>query len=309
MNDLDDLLRPLSREGAQQGPPVEWIFERVRWRRARRRLLGVAVVVAVLAAGVPLWRAAIREPDQVTTVGEADDPDPSPPVSDGPEDGDGEEGSAGRSVRAVDQGFTLDESDSGELESVSYGVVVHNPADQVAVGVRLQARFVDQHNDAEVLTDSTTLAVVLPGEAFGFGREVVPEEPGAVTDTVAMQVEVSEPECWWSDGAGDVTVGDVAATWLDDQTSSVTTFQASSTFNQELVFDSWAVYRDASGRILGGSESVTPLIPPGGTVTGEILSFVPLPDADLSRTDVFVDRRNFSTLTGDDESACPGGDP
>jgi hypothetical protein len=166
-----------------------------------------------------------------------------------------------------------------------YGVVLQNPnPDLMATGVRVVTRVLDP-NGTELVTDSTLLNAVMPGERMALGRTLI--EPVANPTQLAVAVEVS---AWMRPASPDGRlVAEGVVTEPEPNGGAVTRFAVRSTWPEaEEGVDVTAVYRAADGRILGAESTVLPSVPPGGTTEGQIRLLSPIPD--VTTTDVFVGR-------------------
>jgi hypothetical protein len=166
-----------------------------------------------------------------------------------------------------------------------YGVVLLNPnPDLVAVGVRVVTRILDPAG-VELLTDSTLLNGVMPGQRMALGRTLI--EPIVDPTQLAITVEVS---AWLEPASVD---GALTATGVvtepEENGGAVTRFTVHSTWPEpEEGVDVTAVYRAADGRILGAESTTLASVLPGSDVPGQIRLLSPIPD--LVTTEVFVGR-------------------
>lgn len=166
-----------------------------------------------------------------------------------------------------------------------YGVVLLNPnPDLVAVGVRVVTRILDPAG-VELLTDSTLLNGVMPGQRMALGRTLI--EPIVDPTQLAITVEVS---AWLEPASAD---GALTATGVvtepEENGGAVTRFTVHSTWPEpEEGVDVTAVYRAADGRILGAESTTLASVLPDSDVPGQIRLLSPIPD--LVTTEVFVGR-------------------
>lgn len=174
-----------------------------------------------------------------------------------------------------------------------YGVVLSNPnPDLVASGVRVVTRILDPAG-TELLTDSTLLNGVMPGQRMALGRTLI--EPIEDPAQLAVTVEVA---AWlhpaFDDGA---LTADGVVTEPEENGGAVTRFTVRSTWPEpEEGVDVTAIYRAADGRILGAETTTLASVPPNGDVAGQIRLLSPIPD--LATTEVFVGRGLAAQTTG-----------
>jgi hypothetical protein len=170
-----------------------------------------------------------------------------------------------------------------------YGVVLHNPNDDLmAAGVRVVTRILDPAG-AELLVDSALLNGILPGQRMAVGRTLI--EP--IQDPTHLEVKV-EVTAWIPPAAEGRLIADGIVTEPEEAGGSVTRFTVRSSWPEiEEGVDVTAVYRAEDGRILG-AESASLNVPIDAPVEGRIRLLSPIPD--LARTDVFVGR-GFAALT------------
>lgn len=200
-------------------------------------------------------------------------------------------------------------------DTVSYGVVVRNTSDQVVQDVPLTLRFLDDagqvinepatpFSDVDLTSVDAGVAILRPGETFGFGGMRYLDRPGATR----VDVEVGEPREWmpadhfdWLQTCcvlGSRTHTSLRLTASDIRVSTgpenepVVTFQVSTNIDQPVSPPyANAVFRNAAGEVIGGADGpVESEIPPeGSSVQSEIRLDDPMavPGIDPTRTEIY----------------------
>jgi hypothetical protein len=220
--------------------------------------------------------------DTTETTGGTEPPDTEPSGPQGPP-ADGE-------LAINEQNFTVSFDQLSDQDTLSYGFIVENTTDQVAVGVNAAIAFKDEAGTV-IGSDEELVNVIRPGATFGIGDSGI-EVDG---DAVDMEVTISEPTSWESaDSYGEITVSGINTT-IDDYGAPTTAFTAESTYEEQL--DSpyaYVIYRNASGDIVGGAWSTMQFLQPNGSTTGEVSALYTIEDIDDTKTEVFVDAGFFS---------------
>jgi hypothetical protein len=154
----------------------------------------------------------------------------------------------------VDQGITAVPQGRGEL--VTYGIVVRNTTDQVALDVSLDVEVLDGAGDV-METQSPgdaelSAPVLMPGEEFGFGDTVQHSDTRHAAD---LHVDVAVGGLDPPGRYGETTVENLTVEEepsLPDRTEVIAEFELDSTYDASAgaVF---VVYRDHTGRIVGGA--------------------------------------------------------
>lgn len=167
----------------------------------------------------------------------------------------------------------------------SYGVILQNPnADVMATGVRVVTKVLDAAG-VELLSDSTLLNAVMPGQRMALGRTII--EPIAGPTSLVVTVEVS---AWLRPASADGSLAaDAVVTEPEPNGGAVTRFTVTSTWPEpEEGVDVTAVYRGADGRILGAESTTLSLVPPQTSTEGQIRLLAPIPG--VTATEVIVGR-------------------
>jgi hypothetical protein len=240
----------------------------------------VAVVLIVIIAVV------------VSSGGDDDDPTTSPTTQQTPTSaGDpgttaattdpGSGGGGGSGSSAVDG---LEVTDSG-FSNTSYGFVITNSAGEARVNFTVDVAIYDT-NDTVISNDTHSVGRINAGESLGIGYDITDEVPGGVG-----RLEFSFEE-GYSDSApeGSFAVSEVST--QTDEFSTETSFTVSSTYQIDLETTyAYAIYRNSSGQIIGGTYGFVDLVPAGGQARGSITSFEPVEG--VAATDVYVDQGYF----------------
>ncbi|HZE41449.1 MAG TPA: hypothetical protein VE172_21825 [Stackebrandtia sp.] len=251
--------------------------------RGRRAL--VSIVTIALAAGAAAGC-------QASSGGKPSSHDTSTSHS-----GPYEASSDGKELAVAESGLT-EAVDAGGEHVVSYAVILKNPSADTAVTTAVTLSLVDAHGKPLRNT-------ALNGKHTTWDRAVNLIPAGkrqAVTGTTyvdragAAKVKIGIKESqWWRDGgkrASGVKVSDVSAT-AGGKGSATVTYRLDSPYDKKISSaNTSAVYRDAHGEILGGSEpsDARPRDYPPGESDGEIDAAAGVPkDLDASHTEVYAD--------------------
>lgn len=261
-----------------------------------RTPLYVAIGVVVAAALVALIVVLSGDDDGGPTTGTTN---PRPPSTDEPtdttgddptdttdDDGGGGQASGGE-VELIDSGFSnFMGGFDGDERSGSYGFIVENTSDETVTDVSVSVSVFDA--DGNVLTtDSHTIWVLRPDEKLGMGDVFW---GGDLTAEIAdVQIQVSEPSDYPSDVPDEGTLTAEGVTTVAEEYGGLkTTFTVKSTYGEQIDGPyAYAVYKDASGKIVGGSYGILDFVPANGTSAGEINSFETVPD--VATTEVYLD--------------------
>jgi hypothetical protein len=205
-------------------------------------------------------------------------------------------------IRVVDQGVSALTDPSGK-PLASYGVVVENTgrglvAVKVALSVRLtgaDGRPVHDTVQGTAGSDATNRIViqVFPGQRAGIGATTYVDRPGVA----GIHVDAG-PATWLPSGNGLVEVAALDASGVavkvpGGRFPAVVTFTVTSGFHEAVDHPAaQAVFRDAAGRIVGGTgpDRTNPADRYGpGTSHGEIDVTYGLPrGTDATRTEVYL---------------------
>jgi hypothetical protein len=260
-----------------------------------RTPLYVAIGVVVAAALVGLI-VVLSSGDDGGTTSATTAPEPPTTTADGTTDttgGDttdttgGSEPSGNGQLQVVETGFSnfMGGFDRDE-KSVAYGFIVENTGDETATDISVSVSAYDAGGTA-LASDSFTIYVLRPGEKMGIGDEFYGTTFTADVDSI--DVQVSEPSEFGSQDVpdeGGLTAEGITTTPSDYDIS--TTFTATSTYGQQIDSPSaYAIYRDASGAIIGGSTGYLDFIAANGSTAGEVTSWDLIPN--VASTEIYLD--------------------
>lgn len=215
----------------------------------------------------------------------------------------------GGALTVAETGFSSEPNQQEAADILSYGVVVTNTSEFVALDAVVSIRLLDAGGDPidEISGEPTdrparrqTVTRLLPGERLGFGG-TVPHHGAGVAD-LAVDIEtatwspVSE-QFWWSHP---VTTSDV--TTQDTAGASVLRFAVNAAYTREMIPGELviggrftAIFRDGSGAVVGGADCChagggdAPVeIPPGESQGQLILDYGTPAGADDARTEVYL---------------------
>jgi hypothetical protein len=255
--------------------------------------LYVAIGVVVAAALVGLIVVLTSGDDEPT----APPPDPpttqAPPTSAGTEPPDTTDSSdepppsGDGTVEVVESGFSnFTAGVEGNEKTGSYGFIVENTGDEIATDVQISVSAFAADGTA-LASVSHTVYVLRPGEKLGIGDEFYGENfPAEIAE---LQVDVGEPSDYGAEEVpeeGTLTAEGITTT--SDEYGLETTFTARSTYAEQV--DSpmaYAIYRDASGKIIGGSYDYLDFIPPNGSVAASVQSYELIPN--VGSTEIYID--------------------
>jgi hypothetical protein len=180
----------------------------------------------------------------------------------------------------VDQGFSV--SDDGG----SYGIVIANNGTETVTNFEVQVAVYDNNNTV-VTTDHHLVAKLGPAEQLGIGYDILTDDAANGVGRLDVQFEEgfgdSVPE-------GAFSISEVSTS--TDEFSTETTFVVTSTYAQDL--DSpyaYVIYRDAAGKIIGGTYGFVDMIPANGRASGTLTSFDPVDG--VATSEVYVDAGFF----------------
>ncbi|MGH3737243.1 MAG: hypothetical protein ACRDT6_16745 [Micromonosporaceae bacterium] len=213
----------------------------------------------------------------------------------------------GRGVTFGEKGFSVT-VDGGGTPMVSYGVIVENPSKYIVglvIKVTLRSAKGGEVSDGPAFSPSTVghraIRFIYPGERFGLGGLYDTDPLEAARDVVGVDFEVLRGQ-WWPVGSSrsflgrtrplpHVTIRDVTAR-RHRKTGLALSFTAVSA-GSEPVLDTCvqALFRDSSGKIVGGSgpylSTAFKGFPPG-TSTAEVRVPAGVPrDVDLTRIEAY----------------------
>lgn len=180
--------------------------------------------------------------------------------------------SADEVIEIVDKGFvsdTVTQSTGTVRGYVSFGFVIENVSDEVALSVRVEVTFTDEAGEPVPRGHTGhDFSVVLPGQRIGAGDGYSYDGPAAT----GMDVEVTLIAALDStDGKrhrtppapyAELTTGNP----VPDPEQATITLDVTNTYDAPLTPMATAVVRDADGAIVGGEKQVvSERIEPGGT--------------------------------------------
>lgn len=185
--------------------------------------------------------------------------------------------SADEVIKIVDKGFTSDTvtQSTGTLRGyVSFGFVIENVSDEVAVTVRVEVSFTDEAGKPVPRgLSGHDFSVVLPGQRIGAGDGYSYDGPAAanmdVRITLIAALDSMDGERHRKPPApyAELETGNP----VPDPERETITLDVTNTYDVPLSPMATAVVRDAGGAIVGGeNQVVAEQIPPGGTAQAEL---------------------------------------
>lgn len=251
--------------------------------------LVLALVVVLAACGDVADTAAGGDPDSdvvrsattETAAEGSDDVAPSPePEAEAPEVTEPEPPEPPEPARQDlvigEKGFSVVPSEYDEATRyLSYAALVTNPNPDthVATYVDVNVSFTDAAGTV-VKTASETIAVLLPGQTVAVGDTLI----DAPAEVAGMDVQV-RPDGWEEvdEPLGAFEVRDVTHTV--GEFGATTTGTIASTFADDIESPRVvAVYRDASGAIVGGDFTYADFVPAGSDIGVEVSAYTELPN-------------------------------
>jgi hypothetical protein len=286
---------PPSGPGAPMGAPGYYPPGSPPGGGANRTPLFIALGVVAAAALVGVVLVATGGDDDDTPTASTLQPGAStqpttqptqgtdPPATDGPDDTTGSSGSA-EDIDVVSTGFTNFEAQYDSVNHVSYAYVLENTGDEGVANIEVTVTLKDDAGTV-VSSDTDTIYYIAPGGTIGVGDEPYEE----LAEVAEVEVQANIPSyAAEAEETGEITVDGVTTT--DDNDTWKTTFTASSTYDVQLESPyAYVVYRNTEGDIVGGSYGFMDIIQAGGSTSGEVSSYEPIPGVDPSKTEVYVD--------------------
>jgi hypothetical protein len=261
-------------------------------------VLGVLGVIAVVLLVVltsddgdgSLAAPSTTDPAEPVTTRRPDTPETTEPSPDTTAPDDSDEAAVAGDVSALDvveDGFSTYAGSIGDTTNGSFGFLVENTGDATIVGAPLSVAIRDEAGGV-IETTNFTVGVIRPGETLGYGAELIQHPTDGIGE---IDVQVGESVATYEVPAeGTLTVSDIDTTGDDHRVT--TTFAVSSTYGEQVDYaEPHAIYRDASGRIIGGGNGILDFIPPGGQQTGQVDILAPIPN--IATTEVYVDPGPF----------------
>jgi hypothetical protein len=181
-------------------------------------------------------------------------------------------------VDLVEAGFSVKDG------NVNYTAVVSNPNPSTWVANYMPVRFDFYDADDGLVTTATASTTLLPGQT-GAIIGTTNDAQGATR----MEVVIANGENDWQlidEIAGEFTFSDVKTKATDY--GPTTTGRISSTF-EEQVDDVRvdAVYKDAAGKVLGGSYTYVDFVPAGGQASFKVSTWSEINPKKVTQTDVY----------------------
>jgi hypothetical protein len=253
--------------------------------------IALGVVAAVALLGVGLVVASGGDDDDTppatqaaTTTPPDDTSSPtSPPETDGPDDTSGS-GEGAENIDVVEKGFTNFDPEYEDGNHVSYGYVLENTGDDPVSNLEITVTLLDSEGTV-VSSDTDNVYLIQPGQKMGLGDE--PYEN--IAEVAEIDVQASVPSyATDAEELGEITTEGISTS--DESSQWKTTFTAKSTY--EVQIDSpyaYVIYRNTGGDIVGGSYGFMNVLRSGGSTSGEVTSYEPIPGVDPSKTEVYVD--------------------
>ena len=249
----------------------------------------IGVVVAALVVGLFVILGSgddepqARRPPTSQTTATTD----APPATDTPDTTNSGPNTEGTSdvagLEVLESGFSTYGPDA--IVGGSYGLVISNNSEDTITNFTVKVAVYDQ-NDTAIGTDSHSVAKIAPGEKLGIGYDITDDVSGGVG-----KLDISFEEGF--SGAvpeGTFTVSEVSTS--TDEYGTDTTFTVASSYGVDLESPyAYAIYRDASGAIIGGTYGFVDMVPAGGRASGTVSSYEPVPD--VASAEVYVDQGFF----------------
>ncbi|GAB3434168.1 hypothetical protein [Actinophytocola sediminis] len=180
--------------------------------------------------------------------------------------------SADEVIKIVDQGFVTFSSRPGVVptEYVSWGFVIENVTDQVALTIRVEADFLDEAGEV-IEEDGEDFTAVLPGQQMGVGGRNS-YEGSAIKDmrvkvTLIGSLDTPEGKRLKPPGPyAELTTNSPVASDTGKEIETIT-LDVTNTYHVPLTPTASAVIRDADGVVVGGmsSKAIKPEIEPGAS--------------------------------------------
>lgn len=191
-------------------------------------------------------------------------------------------------LKVVDEGFSLSKSTNPESDTktVSYGFVIENVSDEVAVTVRVGVKFTDDAGDPFLdLSGGDEFSVVLPGQRIGSGgSESYDGEalPAGMKVMVTLIASLDTPEGeHHREPPGPYAELRTGAPTEGDQPGGRQSYtvEVTNTYDVPIRPRVTAVWRAADGAIVGGASgtSVEQEIQPGASAPATFLRTVASP--------------------------------
>jgi hypothetical protein len=286
----------------------------------RRRWTVIAVVAAITVVGTVVVVAATR--DHHATTSTAATPSASPSAGPTALPAPAATAADGGRLRVVEQGFTqLDESVTRTLTPgygpknpepytpVYLGIVVENTSrDEVAISPTIRVQYLD--GTGKVVPEGWSgngaaagAGTIFPGQRIGlramFSIDATPISRIEVTAVNAAWLRPDDAKPWGSR----LTASDVALVHTASPRANIVTFKAHSEYGRMVSAVPFAIFRDASGKIIGAgsADSLQAKSFPHGVADGSITfdglgeSWLPA-NLDPARIEVYFTRIAWTSL-------------
>jgi hypothetical protein len=186
-------------------------------------------------------------------------------------------------VKVAESGFSTYQGFSGTAGS--YGVVITNTGREPVTNFTVKIAIYDK-SDTVIGSHPQTVAKLAPGQELGIGSSITDDLSGGIGKLTVSFEEgfgTAVPE-------GAFTVSDVAMKTTDF--GNDVSFKVASSYREDLEnIATFAIFRDAGGKIVGGANGYVALVPAGGRSNGTVSAFDVIPTA--KRADVYVDKGFF----------------
>jgi hypothetical protein len=272
-------------------------------------VIGAAVVIATGDDEPSANSSTTTAPSGPTTSEDGPDTsgdDPSSSTTTGGGGGGGTETeppytSGHEDLEIVDQGFSVSDDESTGAETLTYGALIENHSDRVAVICSIVTTFNDEDGSEVASHGDAWLSAIMPGQTFGIGISQI----DVSGEPAAMHVELGT--ITYDDPAnyGEITV-DVGDTTVDSYGRPTTTYTAESGYAETLPGPfAWVVHRNADGDIVGGDGAyLDGPLDPGQPADDEVTTRGAIADVDESQAEVWIE-----PVTTDCLSDQPGEPP
>jgi hypothetical protein len=234
-----------------------------------RRLVAVAVAALVVTSAC----GGEKESSAAGSAGDADNPKAI--------------ASADEVIKVVDKGFVTyrNEVPGASSDQLSYGFVIENVSDEVALKVRVDVEFTDEAgNPIPDLNGGHEFTVVLPGQQVGSGDTEEFNGPGSGDELppvagmdakIELITSLDTPDGKHRNPPGpwtELETGDPVVLGRNKQFEEVAV-EVTNTYDVPLRPKATAVVRDAEGVIVGGmaSSQVEQPVQPGDSVRVEFI--------------------------------------
>lgn len=209
--------------------------------------------------------------------------------------------SADEVIEVVDLGFVtyrVTGSSGYQSDYLSYGFVIENVSDEVALSVRVEADFTDEAgNLVEDAHGGEDFTVVLPGQRMGSGGSNTYEGP-VIAD---MEVRVTMIGSLDTPGGdrhrnppapyAELRTSNPVGRPNGDESGEVITLEVTNTYDVPLTPKVTGVVRDTDGVIVGGmgNNAMDQEIPPGDSAKAKVIRDIKLPRIAEGTSEFYAD--------------------